>query len=34
MTKGNTAQKGSELFIQDLVNDITLFWNNKHTRIL
>ena len=34
MTKDNTAQKSSELFIQDLVNNITLFWNNKHTRIL
>lgn len=31
---GNTAQKGSELFIQDLVNEITLYWYTKHTRIL
>jgi len=34
MQKGNSGQKGSELFIQDLVNDITLFWNNKHNKIL
>ena len=33
MQKG-TSGKGSELFVQDLLNDITVFWNNKHTRIL
>lgn len=31
--KGNGV-KGSELFVQDLLNDITVFWYNKHTKIL
>lgn len=31
--KGNGV-KGSELFVQDLQNDITVFWNNKHNKIL
>ena len=34
MTKGATGTKGSELFVQDLYNDITVFWNNKHNKIL
>jgi hypothetical protein len=34
MQKGATGQKGSELFVQDLNNDITVFWNNKHNKIL
>jgi hypothetical protein len=26
--------RGSELFVQDLLNDITVFWYNKHNKIL
>ena len=26
MQKGTTGQKGSELFVQDLANEITVFW--------
>lgn len=31
--KGNGI-RGSELFVQDLLNDITVFWYNKHNKIL
>lgn len=34
MQKGTTGQKGSEMFVQDLANDITVFWQNKHNKIL
>ena len=33
-TQKSNGQTGSDLFVQDLPNDITVYWFNKHQRIL